>query len=170
MSVLKGYISTIAYHIHTLEAMAFGRKEGLEKVNDLLNPIIDHLTKIAIYNHSKDRTENAKHWQNEILGWLEYLDEFCNNLKDGKRLKLKDYMLCLGDDLGRDSIVKRKVNKISRKYEGLCHKIDDPAELREILWNILEAQFKAMSGEEWDKNTLIQNRLYKLLYDNKYFG
>ena len=69
-----GVIQGLLYNLHILEAMAFNRKDGIDKVNDLLNPIIHHLVKIAIYTHSKDRDIQVEGWENEILNWLEQID------------------------------------------------------------------------------------------------
>lgn len=164
MPVIQGLL----YNLHILEAMANNRKDGIDKVNDLLTPIIEHLVKIAIYNYSKDREVQVKGWENEVLNWLEQIDDYCNSLKDNKRLKFKDYMLCLNDDLGRDDIVRRKVNIITRRYKH-CYDVENFTELRQTLWQILEAQFKVMSVDVWCEQTLKENENYKLLYSNKYF-
>ena len=77
-------------------------------------------------------------------------------------------MLCLNDDLGRDDIVRRKVNIITRRYKH-CYDVENFTELRQTLWQILEAQFKVMSVDVWCEQTLKENENYKLLYSNKYF-
>lgn len=171
MSVLKGYISSLKYNLHTLEAMAFGRKDGLEKVNDLLNPIILHLVKIAVYKTTnKDRTEQIKHWESEIIEWLYQIYEFCDNLKHGKRLKFKDYMLCLDDDLGRESLVRVKMMRCDMTYKGKCftYKDTDPEALRLKLWAVLEAQFRAMAGGKWVQETLTEHAEYIQLKNGIY--
>ena len=155
-----GVIQGLLYNLHILEAMAFNRKDGIDKVNDLLNPIIHHLVKIAIYTHSKDRDIQVEGWENEILNWLEQIDEFCNNLKNGKQLKLADYMLCLKDDLGQTHLVRSKINRWSRAYKGKCNRDTDAEALRLTLWDILETQFKDMSNKCWDEFSLTNHNLY----------
>ena len=162
-----GILKNLSYDLHILEAMANNRKDGINKVNELLNPIIWHLIKIAIYNNPKDRVEQVEHWGDEVLNWLEQIYLFCINLKKHNSLKLRDYKLCLDDDLGREVLVRSKYNALRRKYEAI--QVKDFEQLRHILYSILEAQFKAMAELEWDIATLKQNPKYKDLveYDFK---
>lgn len=165
MSVLKGYINSLKYDLHILEAMAFKRKAGIDKLNEQLTPIIHHLVKIAIYKTTnKDRDENVEHWENEVLDMLDDIYDTCNSLKHGKRLKFKDYMLCLGDDLGRESQVQSKINMWSRKYKNKCNRDTDAESLRIKLWSILEAQFKGMANQKWSDFSLTNHPDYKELY------
>ena len=86
---------------YVLEVMAFSRADGLKELNAKLNPIISHLIKIAIIDEHRDIY--VKHWQHEVLGWLEDINFVCNNLKKGKSLRLINYLTCLQDDLGKES-------------------------------------------------------------------
>ena len=157
MSVLRG----LSYNLHILEAMAFNRKDGIDKVNELLNPIISHLVKIAIVDENRDYY--VKHWQHEVLIWLDSIDYVCNNLKNKTRLKYRDYMLCLNDDLGDVSCVKRHIRHFRIKWGRIPPKLMqyDLQELHKQIRAILEAQFLAMSQNSWDEQTLITNKIYK---------
>lgn len=155
-----GILSSLRYQLHILEAMAFSRKEGIDKVNALLNPIIHHLIKIAIYTYTKDRALQVQGWETEVIEWLEQINEHCNNLKDSRQLKLADYMLCLTDDLGQTHLVRSKINKWSRIYQGKCKRDTDAEALRLMLWDILKAQFKAMSETNWDEQSLLTHPKY----------
>lgn len=157
MSVLQGLL----YNLHILEAMAFNRKDAIDKVNELLSPIIEHLVKIAIYKQSnKDRNIQVEGWESEILNWLEQIYIHANKLKKRNQLKLRDYLLCLGDDLAHSSIVRAEINKWCRAYKDKCNRDTDAETLRLTLWNILETQFKDMSNRCWDEFSLINHPLY----------
>lgn len=160
------FIDDLKYQLHILEAMSFGRAEGLKEVNAKLNPIIDHLSKIAMYSYQKDRDEQVKHWQGEILEWLAQIDFKCNNLKKDNKLKFKDYMLCLQDDLGRASRVRARWTRYRLRYDNKVKQPTDYEALRQQLWAILEAQFKAMSVDMWEIETLTENADYILLKQN----
>lgn len=162
-------LARLKYQLHILEAMANNRKDGIDKVNGLLNPIIKHLIKIAIYSHSKDRAGYVTHWEDEILEWLFQVDEYCNNLKQGGRLKLKDYMTCLQDDLARDRLVESKCNHIAHNYKGLVLKTIDYSLLRRILWQVLELQFKEIANDSWNPQCLLSNSDYVALKSLKWF-
>lgn len=104
----------LKYDLHILLAMSFGIKEGIDEVNANLNPIISHLIKIAIIDENRDIY--IKGWQKEILAWLGRIYKKCNNLKGGSSLKLKDYKLCLDDDLGRNSLIEAHIIDIELSW------------------------------------------------------
>ena len=161
------FFKDIKYDLHILEAMANNRKDGIDTVNENLNQIILHLCKIAIYDDSRDRSVQVDGWETEILNWLDLIDYKCNNLKKQNRLKLKDYLLCLNDDLGRDDLVFRSVRRAKKLMK--TDKVTKPniSELRKILWEILEFQFKAMARGGWDDDILLKNPSYKIIRDRK---
>lgn len=156
-------LKTLKYQLHILEAMANNRKDGIDTVNANLNQIILHLCKIATYNDTLDRYIQVEGWTSEILNWLDLIDYKCNNLKRNTRLKLKDYMLCLQDDLGRDDLVYRSVRRAKKLMK--TDRVVEPniSELRQTLWVILEAQFKAMADGSWDDEVLTENEMFKEL-------
>ena len=164
------FFKDIKYDLHILEAMANNRADGIKKVNSLLNQIILHLIKIAIYNWKNDRTTQVEGWQDEIVGWLDQIDVYCNNLKKNNQLKFKDYMLCLQDDLGKTHLVTSKVRSCCIKYKGKCNKLMDCEPLRKILWGILEQQFKDISKTRWDIESLTQHKGYQSLVNNAFTG
>lgn len=146
--------------------MANSRKDGIDKVNELLNPIIWHLIKIAVYNNPKDRAEQVEHWEGEILNWLEQIFEFCSNLKRNNSLKFRDYILCLTDDLSREVLVRSKFLSIRRQYKGQVIQDPNHEHIRKQLWAILEQQFKAMADGSWSNSTLLDMSIYKNLKES----
>lgn len=163
-----GILKSISYDLHILEAMANSRSDGIKKVNKLLNPIVEHLVKIAIYSYKKDRAVQVEGWQKEIVKWLVQINRYCNNLKKNNKLKLSDYILCLNDDLGEPHLAKNHALYVECLYEGKCLEVNNPEQLRHILYSILEEQFKAMATQSWDINTLKQNPKYKDLTEYGY--
>ena len=155
MPVIQGLL----YNLHILEAMAFNRKDAMDFVESQQNEIIKHLIKIAIYNEN-DREAQIKHWQNEILGWLEQSDDKGNNIKRGNHLKLRDYKLCLNNDLHTPSRITRLTRIVKRELAVNRHLVYDDDALFNLIYQILLAQYVAMADDKWGHNTLIQNKNY----------
>lgn len=151
----------LAYNFHILKAMATHRKKGIDFVNSLLNQIIRHLVKIALYNE-RDRDIQVQGWEVEILVWLDEIDYKCNNLKGNKSLTLKDYTLCLNDDLGNDGLMFRTIRNVKRKMSNVTLWVEiPPPDLRLLVYDILQSQFKAMAQGKWSENLLLENESYK---------
>lgn len=163
MAVLQGLINDIKYNLIVLEAMAFGRKEAMDFINSIQDEIIIHLVKIAIYDE-KDRDNVIKHWQQEILGWLRQINRKANKIKQGRHLKLQDYMLCLNDDMPQANVMDITVDDI-KFYMSKCKKWRDitSADLHRSVYAILLAQYEAMSKIHWKTETLINNPTYKAI-------
>lgn len=160
MSVLKD----LTHNLLTLEAMANGRADGIAKVNSLLNPIITHLIKLAIIDDIS-RDIYVEGWQHEVLNWISDINFTCNNLKGGKRLKLRDYLRCLQDDLGSEARVRSHITRIKLKWGRTppATRAYSLKGLRDVLWALLETQFKALSNDSWDVSTLTECADYKSL-------
>lgn len=156
-------LKALKYHLHILEAMAFSRDKAMDFINSIQDEIIEHIIKIAIYD-GKDRQTLITHWENEILEWLAQIDRKSNKLKKQRALKLKDYILLLNDDLpraytviGHIRVVKRKLAP-NTKWREL-----EPQYLLDTLYALMEAQYQAMSQQQWDEDTLLNHELYKEL-------
>lgn len=146
-----------------LKAMAFSRAEGLKELNAKLNPIISHLIKIAIIDEHRDIY--VRHWQHEVLGWLEDINFVCNNLKKGKSLRLVDYLTCLQDDLGKESRVRAHIGRIESRWGEVPPKFKpyNITKLHKTLKSILESQFAIMAEDRWSKQSLLDDLTYRTL-------
>lgn len=163
-----GILQDIKYYAHILEAMAFNRKDAMDFVESQQDEIIKHLIKIAIYNDI-DRPTQTRHWEGEILGWLEQSDDRGNNIKKNKSLKLDDYLLCLNNDLPNPSRITRLTRIVKRKLGGDIldwFEYSDPI-LYDLIYKVILAQYTDMARGVWNHESLTTNKDYITLIEGK---
>ena len=106
----------------TLFEMAFERKKAKNTVTSLSFNIIEHLTKIYIFENAVDKN----HWMNELNNWLLEIDRIYLKPKNTKLSKQEIYNWILIDAAPHYSVefLEKTSKRLSKQYPYKMHSID----------------------------------------------
>lgn len=141
-----------------LNEMAYERNRALEKVEDLMPQIVEHLLKILITENEVEI--NLNHWSSEIENWLKLINRF-SRLKNNTRLKYRDYV----DNLWVHFSEKDILIDISSMSYNYIFADYDMNELREVIFEFFDLVFTKMSQDKF--NELKIKELLKDLYKKR---